>query len=439
VSRRAKSALNYPALCETAFEQLLSTTAPFVTKKALQVVTTTGPQISATVTAWNNSHLGVGSKIQLAQAADVAGDRGKNITVYGVTSAGAYVAEVIALDGANTTTAVPAAGSTNTFLQVLRVTAATALGAQNVTIFPNGVGENVIGTVLATGSTAAPTLLIPRHYGSFSTGGAYVTDAGWFKTVSAVYNLTDDAVRATNLLGHTAFTNATALPEGEVASAFSVGGQTIYLTTGTGGAKTYEIQGTYIPYQGVLDGSETMELVWVSPNIYTTTSGTSAAPAGATLASRYIPISAKLPCTNAYDENNMTRATVDFAGITEYGGSTAFRASPYNSWYHSSGYQGRPYAGLSGLTLGAASNRRGRVSLLSGTEAMTPASYSLTGAVHHGSYFPCLAKVTSAGTNTNVSVNELLLLIMASTQTAATCDPSSAVDAFKLTSAGIFA
>lgn len=85
-------------------------------------------------------------------------------------------------------------------------------------------------------STALTTQVIP-DYASLPAGvadnDAFVADKAVMSTVTAVYDLTDDPTRATNLY-----------------SSFAFSLQRVTLTAATVSGHTYEVQGTYLPYQG---------------------------------------------------------------------------------------------------------------------------------------------------------------------------------------------
>jgi hypothetical protein len=266
----------------------------------------------------------------------------------------------------------------------------------------------------ATVASVGKTLVIPPGEGTFTTGGAYVTDLGWFKTVSAVYNLTDDAARTTNLY-----------------SSFAVGTQTVTLTTGTDSSKEYEVQGIYQPYQGILDGTESLEIAYVSPSIIVTSSGTGTPGAG-TVATVYIPISPKFPMGAGYADVSLLQGDVGFAGIGNYSASSALRQSPVMSFQET---LIRPYEGAVVVVSSAAV--RGFVRADVGGVRMLAAGMNLNGSVPHAAYLPMVVRVIDPGSNALLTTRELLLFILGQTITNNSCVAYNANDAYKFTADGL--
>jgi hypothetical protein len=438
VSRRAKTPVNYPALTQTALVQLLGTATPFATKKTVQ---TYAVQFSATVTAFDNSFLSTPAKVDLAGAVDAAGDRSGILRIIGLNAAGAYQYEDLALNAGNSSTAT---ASVNTYSKVFalqnRHSGAWTTG-QNITCKATGT-NNVICTLPAGSARyvkVTSALNIPRHYGTFTgtpaSGGTYVTDAGWWNTVAAVYNITDDASKTTNLWSGNGFDQDEDLTGGfsAILNGYAVGTQNAYLNTGVGSAKTYEVQGTYVPYQGILNGSETLELVWLDPSMWVLTSGTGVPGAG-TIYGDYVPVSVKLPLTNGIDEVLFVRGALAGTGMANPQSSSALVNIALFGFNSATTV---PFIGGS-VTVGSASDKRGFQKFTMQSTTLTLFGGACT-SVGGGSFAIGLAKVTSPGTNTSLSVGELVLVAIgrhSATMSSLRADIS--VDAFKLSSNGVF-
>lgn len=97
---------------------------------------------------------GAADTLEILQAADVAGDRGRGIVIEGSNAGGVAITETIVLDAANTTT--PVAGATS-FTKVSAVYTANGavLGAQNVTVRRVTGGAGVATLVAATSELGA--------------------------------------------------------------------------------------------------------------------------------------------------------------------------------------------------------------------------------------------------------------------------------------------
>lgn len=85
---------------------------------------------------------GAATALEILQAADVAGDRGRGIVIEGSDANGVAISETISLHATNTTTAV--AGATEfTKVSGVYTSDGVALGAQNVTVRASGGGTTV--------------------------------------------------------------------------------------------------------------------------------------------------------------------------------------------------------------------------------------------------------------------------------------------------------
>ena len=151
-------------LVESAGLHLVTADAPLAVADAVKVGvagratkhTTSQTTIQTTITGEATAFTQPASatKLEIVQAADVAGDRGRGITIEGSDATGAAITETISLNASNTTTA--SAGST-TFTKVSAVYTANGavLGAQNVTVRAIGAGATVCTLAASTSELGA--------------------------------------------------------------------------------------------------------------------------------------------------------------------------------------------------------------------------------------------------------------------------------------------
>jgi hypothetical protein len=363
------------------------------------------------------------------QDADVAGDRSENMNIFGLDADGAYQTEVLALNASNTTTAVESVG---TYSKIFAVTPSSTLGAQDIKVYETTGDTHLICTVPKNSALGVmSTLAIPAPSGTVAVAKDYKTDNGMFLSVTHVYNLTDDAERATNLLAGPGFDTAGIYYD--VVDGFAKVPQKVFLNTGAGSEKTYEVCGTYLPYQGVLGASSHVEteLVYKSDDIYITSAGTNCVLALATAAidPDYVPLTPKLPLTASYADVTMSFDTIDIAGLTEYAESLAFRQEKAMLMGSKSGAR---LAVGSTLKYHETAAARGVSSVDIGTEPVLIAGMALTGSTPCGKYTFHLAKVTNVGDNAYLEDGEIVLVCIGRTSSEAPVGCDSAVDIFKL-------
>jgi hypothetical protein len=276
------------------------------------------------------------------------------------------------------------------------------------------------------------TLAIPAPSGTVATPKDYKTDNGMFLAVTAVYNLTDDAERAVNLVAAAAGFTTTGIYY-DVVNGFAKVPQKVFLSAGAGSEKTYEVVGTYLPYQGVLGASShvEVEVCHKSDDIFITSAGTNCviALATAVIDPDYVPLTPKLPLTASYADVTMSYDTVDVAGLTEYAESLCLRQQKAMIMGSKAGARLVNGATLKFHETAAA---RGVISCDIGTEPMLIAAPALQGSTPCGKYTFHIGKVTAVGDNAYLQTDEYVLVCIGRTSTEAPVGCDSAVDIFKL-------
>lgn len=392
---------------------------------------------AATVTKFGNDEFVVGddltpAKLQFAQAADVSGDRGKYLNFFGLDADGDFVIERKALDATATNTAVE---TTTTWSALYAVIPEATLGAQDVSVYLTGSSSDVICTVPKNSRAGVyQGIAIPS-----STAGTFTTDGtetgGLYKArkarfapggVTAVYNVTDDATRATNLL-----LNVT---DSESSAAFRVikghipGKDIVLLKAGAGAQKTYEVSGECVPYQGVAEAGDSYVLDWVDDAIYVATCGDGAPvfPDGGVFR-EYAAGLNRLPLSNGYADATIVGDDIGVAGLTDQAALGLLRV-PVN------GFGATSARIVPGNTVSLAAGTSAAVrGLAEATVEGTPVlayGADLDASTPHGAYLLAVGRALVA--NDNVRVGESVLLVFATTETGADVKVASATEVYKL-------
>jgi len=393
---------------------------------------------SATVTAFGNAEFTVGdtltpAKLQFAQAADVSGDRGKFLNFFGLDGDGDFVIERKALNATNSSTAVE---TTTTWSALYAVIPEFTLGAQDISVYLTGSVSDVICTVPKSSRAGVyQGLVIPSSTaGTFTTdgtvtGGEYKARKARFAPggITAVYNVTDDATRTTNLLLRVTDTSSSAALR--IIKGHIPGKDIVLLTAGVGSQKTYEVSGECIPYQGVAEAGDEYILDWVDDAIYVATCGDGAPifPDGGVFR-EYVAGLNRLPLSNGYADATIVGDDIGLAGLTDQAALGLLRV-PVNGFGATSA---RVVPGnIVSLAAGTSAAVRGLADVRVDGSPLLAYGADLDASTPHGAYLLATGRLLN-GENANVRQDEPVLLVFATTETGADVKVATTAEAYKL-------